>query len=50
MVSGIVNVLMGFVVGDWSYAVEFTNYGGGSTGAMATIGGLIIFPILLKIG
>jgi len=51
MVSGIVYVVLGFVVHDWSCAVEFTNYGGGgSTGALTTIGCLFIFPILLKIG
>jgi len=39
---------MGFVVHDWSCAVEFTNYGG-PTGVLPTIGCLIICPILLKI-
>jgi len=33
MVSGIVYVFMGFVVHDWSGAVEFTDYGEG-TGAL----------------
>jgi len=34
---------------DWSRATEFTNYGV-PTGALTTIGHLIIFLILLKIG
>jgi len=46
---GIVDGFMGSVVHDWSCAVEFTNYGG-PTGALTTIGCLINFLILLKIG
>ena len=49
MVFGIVYVFMGFVVRDWSQAVELTTYGG-PTGILTTIGCLIIFLILLKIG
>ena len=50
MVSGIVYVVMGSVVRDWSCVVEFTNYGrGGPTGALTTISCLIIFLIMLKI-
>jgi len=45
-VSGIVYVFMGFVVHDWSCAIEFTNYGA-PTVALTTIGRLISFPILL---
>jgi len=30
--SGIVYVFLGFVVDDWSRAVELTNYGGGPLG------------------
>jgi len=41
--------LYGSVVLDWSYAVEFTNYGG-LAGALTTIGCVIIFLILLKSG
>ena len=44
MVSGIVHVFMGFVVRDWSCAVEFTN-----NRASTIIGHLIIFLILLKV-
>ena len=29
--SGIVNVFLGFVVHDWSFADEFNNYGGPTT-------------------
>jgi len=51
MVSGIVYVFMGCVVRDWSCAVEFTiTMGVGPTGALTTIGCLIISRILLKIG
>lgn len=49
MVSGIVYVCMRFVVRDWSVAVEFTN-DGGPTGALTSIGRLVIFLILLQIG
>jgi len=45
MVSGIADVFLEFVVDDWSHAVEFTNFG-----VLTTIGCLIIFLILLKIG
>jgi len=41
--------LFGVVVHDWSCAVEFTNYGG-LTGALPTIGCLIIILILLRSG
>ena len=49
MVSSIIYVFMGFVVRDWPCADEFTNNGGEPTGALTTIGRLIIFLILLKI-
>ena len=49
MVSGIVYVFMGFVVHDWPCVVKFTIYGG-PTGALTTIGSLMIFLILLEIG
>ena len=32
-VSGTVYIFLGFVIHDWSCAVELTNYGGGPTGA-----------------
>jgi len=40
---------IGFMVCDWSCAVEFTNHGG-PTEALISVGRLIIFLILLKIG
>ena len=46
MVFGIVHFL-GFAGRDWSCAVEFSNYVG-HTGALTTIGHLVIFLILLK--
>jgi len=49
MVSGIVDLFLGFAVHDWSSAVEFTN-DGDPTGALTTIGCLINFLILLNIG
>ena len=48
-VSGIVFAFLGFVVHDWQCAVELTNYGG-PTGALRTVGYLIIFLVLLKTG
>jgi len=50
MVSGIVHIFIRLALRDWSGAADFANYGGGATGALTTIGRLIIFSIKLKIG
>ena len=49
IVSGIGYAFMGFMVRDWSWATEFNNYGS-PTGTLTTIGSLIIFLFLLKVG
>ena len=51
MVSGIVYVLIGFVVRDCSCTVEFTTGSYGSpTGALTFLGCSINFSVLVKIG
>ena len=49
MVSDTVYVFMGFAVRSVIGHVQLSLLGGGATGALTTISGLIIFLILLKI-
>jgi len=50
IVSGIVYVFLGLWFMNGHVQSEFINYEGGPTGVLTTIGCVIIFLILLKIG